>query len=327
MLHQAQAALVAVAREHGVELTLFHGRGGAIGRGGGPANRAILGQAPGSVDGRLKLTEQGEVIAANYADPAIARRHLEQMTGAVLAGLDARARRAPRAARCATAAPILDELAATRARAYRALVHDDPGFASFFRDITPIARAVRPAARLAAGGARAARRGRRRSTSLRAIPWTFAWSQARINLPGWYGLGSRARGLPGGARRGRAGRDRAGCARDWPFLSSLLDNAEMILAKADMGVARLLRRAGHAAPATSAAGPRSRPSTAAPSRCSRGSPAASGCSTARRSCSARSRCATRTSTRCPSSRSGCSPGCARCRPTIPSAGASCASSS
>ena len=103
MLHQAQAALRRGGPARGVELTLFHGRGGAIGRGGGPTNRAILGQAPGSVDGRLKLTEQGEVIAANYADPTIARRHLEQMTGAVLLALDARARRAARARAGATA--------------------------------------------------------------------------------------------------------------------------------------------------------------------------------------------------------------------------------
>ena len=158
MLHQAQAALVAAARARGVELTLFHGRGGALGRGGGPTNRAILGQAPGSVDARLKLTEQGEVIAANYADPTIARRHLEQMTGAILLAStpehDARLERA-----LAAGAPIMDELAATARAAYRALVHDDPGFASFFRDITPDPRAVRPAARVATGGARAARRG------------------------------------------------------------------------------------------------------------------------------------------------------------------------
>src|SRR6185503_15027052 len=132
MLHQAQAALAATARDRGIELTLFHGRGGALGRGGGPINRAILGQAPGSVDARLKLTEQGEVIAANYADPTIARRHLEQMTGAILLAStpehDARLERA-----LADGAPIMTELAATAREAYRALVHDYPGFAAFFR--------------------------------------------------------------------------------------------------------------------------------------------------------------------------------------------------
>jgi phosphoenolpyruvate carboxylase len=235
-LHQAQSALVGAARARGVELTLFHGRGGALGRGGGPTNRAILGQAPGSVDGRLKLTEQGEVIAANYADPIIARRHLEQMTGAILLASapehDSRLERA-----LAVGAPILDELAATSRAAYRTLVHDDPGFASFFRDITPI----RELSDLRLGS-RPAARGRRDEAptidSLRAIPWTFAWSQSRINLPGWYGLGHALEAYR--AVHGEAGIDALGrLARDWPFLSSLLDNAEMSLAKADMGVARL----------------------------------------------------------------------------------------
>jgi phosphoenolpyruvate carboxylase len=236
MLHQAQSELVAAARARGVELTLFHGRGGALGRGGGPTNRAILGQAPGSVDARLKLTEQGEVIAANYADPSIARRHLEQMTGAVLLAStpehDARLEAA-----LATGAPIMAELATVARAAYRALVHDDPRFAAFFRDLTPIHELSD--LRL---GSRPAARGRRDEApsidSLRAIPWTFAWSQARINLPGWYGLGTALEAYR--SAHGEAGLVTiARLSRDWPFLSSLLDNAEMSLAKADMGVARL----------------------------------------------------------------------------------------
>ncbi len=236
MLQQAQAAMVEAATAHGVELTIFHGRGGAIGRGGGPTNRAILGLAPGSVDGRLKLTEQGEVISAHYSDATIAERHLEQAVGAVLLAStpehEARLRRAYDAG-----APILAELAATSRAAYRTLVHEDPGFASFFRDITPI----RELSDLRLGS-RPAARGRRDVApavdALRAIPWTFAWSQARINLPGWYGLGTAletyrlAHGEPGLEAIVRL-------ARDWPFLSSLIDNAEMSLAKADMGVARL----------------------------------------------------------------------------------------
>jgi phosphoenolpyruvate carboxylase len=235
LLHEAQETLALTARSRGVELTLFHGRGGALGRGGGPTNRAILGQAPGSVDGRLKLTEQGEVIAANYAEPAIARRHLEQMTGAILLAStpehDASLRRA-----LVEGAPIMAELAATSRAAYRALVHDDPGFASFFRDITPI----RELSDLRLGS-RPAARGRRDAAptidSLRAIPWTFAWSQARINLPGWYGLGHALEGYR--EAHGDAGLERiARLVRDWSFLASLFDNAEMSLAKADMGVAR-----------------------------------------------------------------------------------------
>ncbi len=239
MLHQAQAALVEVARARDVELTLFHGRGGAIGRGGGPANRAILGGAPGSVDGRLKLTEQGEVIAANYSDPAIARRHLEQLTGAVLIASTPE-HDAAAAAAVADGGPMLGELAGTARSAYRALVHDDPGFAAFFRDITPIAElsdmrlGSRPAARRRTGS------GPDEAPpidALRAIPWTFAWSQSRINLPGWYGLGSALDAYA--AAHGETGvRDIARLYRSWPFLASVIDNAEMILAKADMGVGR-----------------------------------------------------------------------------------------
>jgi phosphoenolpyruvate carboxylase len=239
MLHQAQAALVEAARAHDVELTLFHGRGGAIGRGGGPANRAIVGGAPGSVDGRLKLTEQGEVIAANYGDPAIARRHLEQLTGAVLiASTPEHDSAAASAAK--TGGPLLDELSDTARAAYRALVHEDPGFAGFFRSITPIAElsdlrlGSRPAAR---GRVGAARDEAPPIDALRAIPWTFAWSQSRINLPGWYGLGSALSAY--GAAHGEAGiREIARLYRTWPFLASVLDNAEMILAKADMGIGR-----------------------------------------------------------------------------------------
>jgi phosphoenolpyruvate carboxylase len=234
MLHKAQFALAEAARSRGVELTIFHGRGGAIGRGGGPTNRAILGLAPGSLAGRLKMTEQGEVIAANYSNPVIARRHLEQATGAVLlASTPEHAERLERA--LANGTPILDELAATSRAAYRALVHDDPGFASFFRDVTPI----RELSDLRLGS-RPAARGRDAAPSidsLRAIPWTFAWAQSRINLPGWYGLGSALEAYHWA--HGEAGLDAiARLARDWPFLSSLLDNAEMSLAKADMGVAR-----------------------------------------------------------------------------------------
>jgi phosphoenolpyruvate carboxylase len=236
MLHRAQSALIEVAGSRGAVLTIFHGRGGALGRGGGPTNRAILGLAPGSVDGRLKLTEQGEVIAANYSDATIARRHLEQATGAVLlASAPEHSARLQRA--LGAGAPILDELAGTSRIAYRTLVHDDPAFASFFRDVTPI----RELSDLRLGS-RPAARGRRDAAptidSLRAIPWTFAWAQARINLPGWYGLGSALEAYR--TAHGDSGLDEiAHLARDWPFLSSLLDNAEMSLAKADMGVARL----------------------------------------------------------------------------------------
>jgi phosphoenolpyruvate carboxylase len=238
LLHGAQAALPAIAHRHGVTLTLFHGRGGAIGRGGGPAHRAILGQAAGSLGGRLRLTEQGEVIAARYANPAIAQRELEQLTGAVLVAStpehEAELARAEKGA-----GSLLDELAASSRRAYRALVHDDPGFAAFFRAITPIDEL----SALRIGSRPAARPGGRSERppsidELRAIPWVFAWSQARINLPGWYGVGHALDELR--RRRGRAAFDRlADLYRSWPFLGSLLDNIEMSLAKAQLGTARL----------------------------------------------------------------------------------------
>jgi phosphoenolpyruvate carboxylase len=240
MLYRAQEVLVATARRHGVGLTLFHGRGGAIGRGGGSARRAILAQAPGSIAGRLKLTEQGEVIAARYGDPVIALRELEQLTAATLVASSAdHEADIARAAEMGTSA--LDELARTAHAAYRACVWDDPAFAAFFRDATPIAELS--ALRL---GSRPAARGQRRSSaqadpaasieSLRAIPWVFAWSQARLGLPGWFGLGSALESY----RRdhGEAGLDMLGrLYRDWPFFETLLDNAELVLARSDLTVA------------------------------------------------------------------------------------------
>jgi phosphoenolpyruvate carboxylase len=241
MLHRAQGDLAATARRLGVELTLFHGRGGAIGRGGGPTNRAILGQAPGSVDGRLKLTEQGEVVAAHYANPQIGARHLEQVAGAVLLASTPEHDASLEPA-IAEGGPILDELAEISRRAYRALVHDDDGFAAFFRDVTPIAELsnLRLGSRPAARGQQA-REAAPQIDELRAIPWTFAWSQSRINLPGWYGLGTALEIFHDA--HGNAGLETlARLYGSWPFLNSLLDNAELSLAKADMGVARLYAR-------------------------------------------------------------------------------------
>jgi phosphoenolpyruvate carboxylase len=243
LLHGAQSALVATAERHGVELTLFHGRGGGIGRGGGPANRAILGLAAGALDGRLKLTEQGEIIAEHYADPSIALRHLEGLTAAVITA-STEAHRASVAASETAGRPILDELAATSRDAYQSLVIDDPGFVSFFRLVTPIDEIAtlrlgsRPAAR---GGGRDEGDGTEDAgptiAELRAIPWVFAWSQARIDLPGWFGLGSAFEAY--GTRHGERGvRELTRLYRSWPFLASILDNAELSLARADIGVAR-----------------------------------------------------------------------------------------
>jgi phosphoenolpyruvate carboxylase len=242
-LFDAQAELAAWAAEHDVKLTLFHGRGGAIGRGGGPAGRAVLAQAPGSVDGRLKVTEQGEVIFARYGQSAIGLRHLEQVTSAVLLASSSSV-----ADRNRTAATDFQELAAAIDDAakgsFRALVETD-GFAEWFATVSPLEEI---------GGLRIGSRPSRRGhgggpiglEDLRAIPWVFAWAQTRLNLPGWYGLGSGLAaaawtGIPAGDSdgaippEGLAGLRRA--YREWPLLATLLDNAEMSMAKTDREIA------------------------------------------------------------------------------------------
>jgi len=242
-LFDAQAELAAWAREHDVKLTLFHGRGGAIGRGGGPAGRAVLAQAPGSVDGRLKVTEQGEVIFARYGQPAIGLRHLEQVTSAVLLASSSAV-----AERNGAAAADFQELAAAIDDAakgsFRALVEADR-FAEWFATVSPLEEI---------GGLRIGSRPSRRGhgggplglEDLRAIPWVFAWAQTRLNLPGWYGLGS---GLAAAAWAGIPAGDSDGdippeglaelrrAYREWPLLATLLDNAEMSLAKTDREIA------------------------------------------------------------------------------------------
>jgi phosphoenolpyruvate carboxylase len=240
LLYRAQAELVRVAREQGIQLTLFHGRGGAIGRGGGPAARAIRAQAAGSIAGRLKLTEQGEVIATNYANPTIARRHLEELAGATLLA-SAEGQSARQAAAEVDGWPVLDELAEAAEGAYRALV-DPPGFPAFFRAITPIEELA--GMRL---GSRPARRPSGPAPELasidglRAIPWVFAWSQVRLGLPGWFGLGSALDTYR--ERHGPAGLERlARLYRTWPFFESILDNAELALARVDLRTARMYRK-------------------------------------------------------------------------------------
>src|ERR1700680_182264 len=218
-LYAAQADLAAWAAEHSIRLTLFHGRGGALARGGGPANRAVMAQAPGSVAGRFKVTEQGEVIFARYGNRTLAQRHLEQVTSAVLMTSTPGGRqRTERAAiRFEALARTIDSAAGS---AYRELIQLE-GFAAYFAEVTP----VRELARLHLGSRPANRGGDTGLASLRAIPWVFAWSQIRLNLPGWYGVGS---GLAG------AGLDELRVAHGgWPLLSVLIDNAEMSLAKTD----------------------------------------------------------------------------------------------
>jgi len=223
-LYEAQEDLVAACDRHGVDLTLFHGRGGSIGRGGGPTHQAILSQPPGSIRGRMRVTEQGEVIQAKFGLQGIALRNLElYVTGVAEASL------VPAAPPPAKWRALLDDAAAVGMRAYRDVVRRDPDFVPYFRAVTPereIGRmkiASRPAKRRVGGGVE----------SLRAIPWVFAWTQTRLLLPSWLGTGSAL-------RRGLDGPDRQTwlqMAREWPFLRSLLAMAEMVLAKSAPGIA------------------------------------------------------------------------------------------
>lgn len=224
-LDAAQRRITEWAHRHDLVLTLFHGRGGALGRGGGPANRAVLAQPPGSVDGRFKLTEQGEVIFARYGDPVIAARHIEQVVAAtLLAGAPSvEQRNAAATIRFADLARQLD--AASRHR-FHELVRA-PGFPQWFAEVTPLEELG-----LLPIGSRPARRGLSVESldDLRAIPWVFSWSQARINLAGWYGLGTALETV------GDLEELRAAYA-EWPLFTTLIDNVEMSLAKTDERIA------------------------------------------------------------------------------------------
>jgi phosphoenolpyruvate carboxylase len=229
-LYATQADLASWAAERALQLTLFHGRGGALGRGGGPANRAVMAQAPGSVSGRFKVTEQGEVIFARYGNSTLAQRHLEQVTSAVLltSTVAARRRTEQAAVRFEALGRTLDGAART---AYRELVDID-GFGAYFAAVTPVGEL----ARLHLGSRPANRGGDTSLASLRAIPWVFAWSQIRLNLPGWYGIGSAL---------AAANLDEVRVAYDeWPLLGVLIDNAEMSLSKTDRFMAEQYLRLG-----------------------------------------------------------------------------------
>lgn len=226
-LYAAQVALSRVARDAGVVLTFFHGRGGTVGRGGGKTYRGILAAPRGTVGGRLRLTEQGEVIDAKYGLRGIAFRTLERSTAATLLATVAGESDDHRLVEWET---ILAELAAESRQAYRALVWEDPRFPGYFRSATPIdviermTIGSRPASRRSGGGVE----------SLRAIPWVFAWTQSRHMLPGWFGVGT---GLAAAVHRhGRA--KVAAMAQDWPFMSTMMEDLHMVLAKSDLDIAR-----------------------------------------------------------------------------------------
>jgi phosphoenolpyruvate carboxylase len=224
-LYQGQENITQVARRHKIALTLFHGRGGTIARGGGPANRAIRAQPAGSINGRFRLTEQGETIAARYSNPELAHRHLEQIVHAVLTA----------------SAPIkstsdvpsswraqMASMSATARRVYRGLVYETPGFIDFWQTATPLDEIKR----MYIGSRPAARGQSSEVTRIRAIPWVFSWMQSRFNLPGWFGLGSAL----DSAKDVSLLRE---MYQGWDFFKTMLDNTEMSLIKADMDIASL----------------------------------------------------------------------------------------
>ena len=230
-LFQAQEALTATCEQYDVIMTLFHGRGGTIARGGGPANRAILAQPPGSVGGRIRITEQGEVIDERYGHPDIARRHLEQVMHAVLIA-SAPQRHGTLPQPRPEWREAMDELAAISYRAYRRLIYETPELLEYWQQATPIDEISQMRI-----GSRPSRRAASATfESLRAIPWGFSWMQSRHVLPGWYGVGAALDAYgktPAGLLRLQE------MYREWPFFQVMLDNAQVSLAQADMGIARL----------------------------------------------------------------------------------------
>ena len=224
-LQQAQSELAALARDHGITLTFFHGRGGTVSRGGGRVHRAVLASPPGTVNGHLRITEQGEIINAKYGLRGIALRTLEQMAGSMLiADLNP----PPSHEDEPDWSRAMDVVATTSRECFQALVHDDERFYPFFRKVTPIDVIEK----MKIGSRPASRRAGKGISDLRAIPWVFSWTQNRCLLPAWYGLGS---GLA--AAREAHGREfMEHMARAWPFFANLLDDVEMVLAKTDLEI-------------------------------------------------------------------------------------------
>jgi phosphoenolpyruvate carboxylase len=234
-LYRAEIELVelfaALRREHGITLRLFHGRGGTVGRGGGPSYQAILAQPPGTVNGQIRLTEQGEVIASKYAHPEIGRRNLETLVAATLeATLLNPTKSAPKSFLDAASA-ISDASFA----AYRKLVYGTAGFTDYFFSATPI----REIAELNIGSRPASRKATRAIEDLRAIPWSFSWGQCRVALPGWCGFGSAIETFLGKDAKGR--KERLALLqkmhKQWPFFRTLLSNLDMVIAKSDLAIA------------------------------------------------------------------------------------------
>jgi phosphoenolpyruvate carboxylase len=234
-LYKAEISLVELFQQAKVKLRLFHGRGGTVGRGGGPTYQAIMAQPQGTVDGQIRLTEQGEIIANKYADPVVGRQHLETLIAATLdASLFPADQLEP--ARRRAFESVMETLSATAMTSYRSLVYETPGFAEYFFNTTPIEEI----AGLNLGSRPASRKSTRRIEDLRAIPWGFSWGQCRLLLPGWYGLGSAIHQYL--QQAGSSKETRLGLLREmllgWPIFKTLINNVDMVLAKTDLIVAR-----------------------------------------------------------------------------------------
>ncbi|MCT7659778.1 phosphoenolpyruvate carboxylase [Mycobacterium deserti] len=228
-LYRAELDLVESARKTGIRLRLFHGRGGTVGRGGGPSYEAILAQPPGAVNGSLRITEQGEVIAAKYAEPRTAHRNLETLLAATLEATLLDVEGLGDAA--GPAYDVLDDLAARAQRAYSELVHETPGFVDYFKASTPVSEI----GALNIGSRPTSRKPTTSISDLRAIPWVLAWSQSRVMLPGWYGTGTACEEwIAGGDGRLEVLQD---LYRNWPFFRTVLSNMAQVLAKSDLGLA------------------------------------------------------------------------------------------
>ncbi len=295
-LYRAEMRLVDAFRDHGVKLRLFHGRGGTVGRGGGPSYEAILAQPAGSVTGGLRITEQGEIIASKYGDPELGRRHLEALVAATMEASLVDAEQI--GARAPAYHAVLDALAANAYAAYRALVYETPEFLPYFRAATPIAEI----AELNIGSRPASRTGSARIEDLRAIPWVFSWGQCRLMLPGWYGFGSavaawlesrsraptaRPKGSRCCAKCTRSGRSSAACFPTWRWCWPRPTWRWHRATRNSFPTPRCARRCSRA----------SRPNTTGRSRCCLRSPASACCSRRIRACRAASATAFPTSIR------------------------------
>jgi phosphoenolpyruvate carboxylase len=238
MLFEAQRGLAKVCDEYHVKSILFHGRGGTVGRGGGPANRAILAQPPESVRGRIKLTEQGEVISGRYSNADIAHRHLEQLISAVMLTSGRR----PHYEKEATWEKVMDEVSEDAYRKYRHLI-ESPAFLKYFHETTPLDHI----SQLNIGSRPSRRKASPSIADLRAIPWVFSWTQSRVNLPSWYGVGTAlADWVDAGAADTQGEGDKMSrlaqlteMYQNWPFFHTVLDNVQMGLLKGDMAIASL----------------------------------------------------------------------------------------